>query len=145
MAPGCRVDAGCVRTKEVADRVGVNTQTLRYYERRGLLQPPPRSASGYRDYPTDAVRLLRFVKRAQELGFTLDEVEELVHLHTGGPDNCDAARILAERRKADLEQRIRDLQRMLDSLAGLIATCARPRADRRCALLDAIGQDDCEA
>jgi DNA-binding transcriptional MerR regulator len=83
------------------------------------------------------VELLRFIKRAQELGVTLDEVEELLHLDTGGPDSCDAARALAEHRRADLERRIQDLQRMHDSLADLVATCDRPRADRNCALLDA--------
>jgi MerR family transcriptional regulator, mercuric resistance operon regulatory protein len=84
------------------------------------------------------VELLRFSKRAQELGFTLDEVEELLHLDSGGPDSCDAARALAEARTADLEARIADLQRMRDSLAELVATCDLPRADRRCPLLAAI-------
>ena len=68
-----------------------------------------------------------------------DEVEELVHLDSGGPDSCDVARGLAERRRTDLERRIRDLQRMHDSLADLVATCDLPRADRSCALLAAIG------
>jgi len=84
---------------------------------------------------------LRFVKRAQELGFTLDEVEELLHLGDGGPDSCDAARELAEQRRNDLAARIRDLQRMHDSLAELAATCGLPRADRRCALLEAIERE----
>ncbi|TDW94497.1 Hg(II)-responsive transcriptional regulator [Kribbella pratensis] len=128
-----------MRTSELAGQAGVNTETLRYYERRGLLTQPPRTPDGYRDYPPTAVELLRFIKRAQELGFTLGEVEELLHLDTGGPDSCDAARALAEHRRADLERRIRDLQRMHDSLADLVATCDLPRADRNCALLDAIG------
>lgn len=127
-----------MRTSELAGDAGVSTETLRYYERRGLLTQPPRTAGGYRDYPPTAVQLLRFIKRAQELGFTLDEVEELLHLDTGGPDSCDAARALAEHRRADLERRIQDLQRMHDSLADLVATCDLPRADRNCALLDAI-------
>jgi Hg(II)-responsive transcriptional regulator len=127
-----------MRTSELADRAGVNTETLRYYERRGLLAEPPRTSGGYRDYPVSAVELLRFVKRAQELGFTLDEVEELLHLDDGGPDSCDATRELAEHRRDDLAARIRDLQRMHDSLAELVETCHLPRADRRCALLEAI-------
>ncbi|MEU8226180.1 MerR family transcriptional regulator [Kribbella sp. NPDC048915] len=127
-----------MRTSELAGQAGVNTETLRYYERRGLLTQPPRTPGGYRDYPPTAVELLRFIKRAQELGFTLGEVEELLHLDTGGPDSCDAARVLAEHRRADLARRIQDLQRMHDSLADLVATCDLPRADRSCALLDAI-------
>ncbi len=127
-----------MRSSELAERAGVNSETLRYYERRGLLQPPPRTLGGYRDYPPAAVELLRFIKRAQELGFTLDEVEELLHLDAGGPESCDAARELAETRRADLEARIADLQRMRDSLNELIATCERPAEDRACALLEAI-------
>jgi Hg(II)-responsive transcriptional regulator len=131
-----------MRTSELAGRAGVNAETLRYYERRGLLTEPPRTPGGYRDYPPTTVELLRFIKRAQQLGFTLDEVEELLHLDSGGPDSCEAARALAERRRADLQARIRDLQRMHDSLAELVSTCDLPRADRRCALLDAIGHGD---
>ncbi|MEU4195691.1 MerR family transcriptional regulator [Kribbella sp. NPDC026611] len=127
-----------MRTSQLAEQAGVNTETLRYYERRGLLDEPPRTAGGYRDYPADAVELLRFVKRAQELGFILDEVAELLHLNTGGPTSCDTARALATSRKADLDARIADLQRMSASLGALITTCDLPRADRTCPLLQAI-------
>jgi MerR family transcriptional regulator, mercuric resistance operon regulatory protein len=127
-----------MRTRELADRVGVNSETLRYYERRGLLAEPPRTPGGYRDYPASTVELLLFIKRAQELGFTLDEVDELLHLDAGGPDSCDAARGLAEQRRADLERRISDLQAMHDSLTALVDTCDLPRGDRSCALLDAL-------
>jgi MerR family mercuric resistance operon transcriptional regulator len=138
---GSGVDDGVMRTSELAGKAGVNAETLRYYERRGLLSQPPRTPGGYRDYPPTTVELLRFIKRAQELGFTLDEVEELLHLDSGGPESCEAARTLAEHRRADLQARIRDLQRMHDSLADLVATCGLPRADRSCALLEAIGPD----
>lgn len=127
-----------MRTSQLAEQAGVHSATLRYYERRGLLEQPPRTPGGYRDYPAGAVDLLRFIKRAQELGFTLDEVEELLHLDTGGPDGCDAARALAEARKTDLEARIADLQRMSASLGELIATCDLPRSDRTCPLLEAL-------
>lgn len=127
-----------MRTSQVADRAGVNSETLRYYERRGLLEQPPRTPSGYRDYPASAVDLLRFIKRAQELGFTLDEVEELVHLDAGGPESCEAARTLAETRKADLDARIADLRRMSDSLGELIGTCDLPPSGRSCPLLEAL-------
>jgi Hg(II)-responsive transcriptional regulator len=127
-----------MRTSEVADRAGVNTQTLRYYERRGLLSEPPRSSSGYRDYPASAVSVLRFVKRAQELGFTLAEVEDLLALAGGGPHSCDRARSLAETHLDELDRKITDLQRMRASLAALVVTCERPRRDRSCPLLEAI-------
>ena len=130
-----------MRTHEVAARAGVNAQTLRYYERRGILPDPPRSPAGYRDYPASAVDVLRFVKRAQELGFTLAEVEDLLALAAGGPDSCDAARALAEVHLGELEAKIADLQRMRGSLTALVDTCHRPRPDRSCPLLSAIKAD----
>lgn len=127
-----------MRTSQLAERTGVNSDTLRYYERRGLLERPPRTPGGYRDYPDEAVERLQFILRSKQLGFTLEAIDELLHLDTGGPDSCEAARALAEARKADLEARIADLQRMSDSISDLIATCDLPRADRMCALLNAI-------
>jgi MerR family transcriptional regulator, mercuric resistance operon regulatory protein len=131
-----------MRTHEVAERAGVNTQTLRYYERRGLLAEPPRSPAGYRDYPPAAVDVLRFVKRSQQLGFTLAEVEELLGLAEGGPQSCDTASALAEAHIAELERKIADLQRMRASLAALVKTCRRPPARRSCPLIGAIGSDE---
>jgi len=106
----------------MADRAGVNPQTLRYYERRGLLAQPPRSPSGYRDYPVSAVGVLRFVRRSQELGFTLAEIEQLLTLASGGPDSCDRARTLAAVHVAELDRKIADLRRMRASLTELVAS-----------------------
>lgn len=130
-----------MRTSEIAGQAGVNVETLRYYERRGLLPEPPRRESGYRIYGQEAVRIVRFVKRAQELGFSLEEVESLLELADGGPESCDAARQLAERRVSELDRRIANLRSMRDSLDRLIATCALPRAERECPLLQSI---ECE-
>ncbi|AII11155.1 MerR family transcriptional regulator [Rhodococcus opacus] len=127
-----------MRSSELAARAGVNVQTLRYYERRGLLAKPPRSPSGYRAYPSEAVEIVRFVKRAQEHGFTLDEIDELLHLAGGGPDDCDTARMLAQTKIAEFAGRIHDLQRMQDSLTELVATCSLPRPDRRCPILQTL-------
>jgi Hg(II)-responsive transcriptional regulator len=130
-----------MRTGELAAEAGVNVQTLRYYERRGLLPEPARRNSGYRVYGPEAVRIVRFVKRAQELGFGLREAETLLGLAAGGPESCDAARELAEEKMAELDRRIADLRAMRDSLQRLTATCARPRADRDCPLLQAIDNE----
>jgi DNA-binding transcriptional MerR regulator len=124
-----------VRTSEVAARAQVNAQTLRYYERRGLLPEPERTRSGYRAYTADAVRVVRFVKRAQLLGFTLDDIEDLLHLAGGGPDSCQEARTMARTRIADLQLRIDELSGMRDALARLIDTCDQPRAERDCPIL----------
>jgi Hg(II)-responsive transcriptional regulator len=127
-----------VRTSEVAARAHVNSQTLRYYERRGLLPEPARTPSGYRNYGDDAVRVVRFVKRAQQLGFTLDDIEDLLHLAGGGPDSCDEARVMARGRIVDLQQRIDELADMRDALTRLIETCGESRAERQCPILHDI-------
>ncbi len=124
-----------MKTSEVARQADVNSQTLRYYERRGLLPEPERSPAGYRTYTADAVRLVRFVKRAQSLGFTLDDVEELLHLAGGGPASCDEAKAMARNRITDLDQRITELAGMRDALSRLVDTCERPRRKRDCPLL----------
>jgi MerR family transcriptional regulator, mercuric resistance operon regulatory protein len=124
-----------VKTSEVARQADVNSQTLRYYERRGLLPEPERSPAGYRTYTADAVRLVRFVKRAQSLGFTLDDVEELLHLAGGGPASCVDAKAMARNRITDLDQRITELVGMRDALSRLVDTCERPRRKRDCPLL----------
>ncbi len=127
----------------MASQAGVNVQTLRYYERRGLLPEPQRLDSGYRSYGPEAVRTVRFVKRAQRLGFTLEEVEALLQLAAGGPRSCADARQLAAEKLADLEQRIEALEAMRESLTQLVATCDRPRSRRECPLLEALaGGDD---
>ena len=127
-----------MRTSEVAAQAQVNTQTLRYYERRGLLGEPERTRSGYRAYTPEAVRVVRFVKRAQQLGFTLDDIEDLLHLAEGGPASCDEARAMAGTRITDLQQRIQELEGMRDALARLVDTCDQPRAERVCPILHDI-------
>ena len=129
-----------MRTGEVAAKAGVNVQTLRYYERRGLLPEPERRESGYRVYGPDAVRRVRFIKRAQELGFALSEAETLLALAAGGPESCDAARGMADEKIGELDRRIADLQAMRDSLQRLAETCVRPRHERECPLLHAIDE-----
>lgn len=131
-----------MRTKELAERSGVHVETLRYYERRGLLQAPQRSPSGYRDYSSDAVRVVRFVKRSQEVGFTLDDVAELLDLADGGPESCEAAQATAAVRMTDLDHRISDLTAMRAALADLVKTCEHPRDLRACPLVEALNQDD---
>lgn len=126
---------GVVRTGELAARAAVGPQTLRYYERRGLLAEPVRSPSGYRAYPEDALHRVRFIKRAQELGFTLTEVAALCQLAEGGPDSCDRARAVATEKITDLRRRIADLRALQNGLTRLVATCDLPRAQRECPIL----------
>ena len=118
----------------------MNPQTLRYYERRGLLSEPVRSPGRYRVYPAEAVQRVRFIRRAQELGFTLAEVEVLLHLAEGGPDSCEKARALATDKITDLRRRIADLQSLLTGLTRLVATCELPQAQRDCPILHELGE-----
>jgi Hg(II)-responsive transcriptional regulator len=139
--PRYRVYPAGMRSSEVASRAGVNVQTIRYYERRGILPEPARTGSGYRSYDDHAVRTVRFVKGAQQLGFSLEEIDSLLELAVGGPSNCDAARKLATEKVAELEAKIARLSAMADSLRQLAATCDRSRNKRDCPLLEAIEDD----
>ncbi|HZD66414.1 MAG TPA: MerR family transcriptional regulator [Acidimicrobiales bacterium] len=130
-----------MRSSEVASLAGVNVQTLRYYERRGILPQPLRSDSGYRSYDAQAVRTVRFVKCAQQLGFSLEEVDSLLELAAGGPRNCDAAKMLATEKIGELEAKITRLSVMRESLLQLVATCDRSPTKRECPLLEAIEDD----
>lgn len=125
----------------MAAQARVNPQTLRYYERRGLLPEPARSAAGYRAYSPQAVQIVRFIKRAQDLGFTLDDIESLLQLAEGGPEGCDATRAMSVEKIADLDVRIADLQAMRAALARLIETCEQPRNHRECPILAQITSD----
>ncbi len=129
--------------QEAAEAAGVNPQTLRYYERRGLVRPVGRRASGYREYTDEQVRVVRFVKRAQELGFTLDEASELLKLRTARASR-KSVRAVAERRLADLEQRIADLIRMRDALQALTVECLHG-LDPECPILEALEGQPCHS
>ena len=127
-----------MRIGEVAEEAGVNIQTLRYYERRGLLARPRRSDSGYRAYVPQTVDSVRFIKRAQELGFTLAEIETLLDLSRGGPVDCDRARELATDKIGELDRKIASLRAMRRSLESLVASCSLPRKQRDCPLIRSI-------
>ncbi|MGH9086684.1 MAG: MerR family transcriptional regulator [Acidimicrobiales bacterium] len=133
-----------MRSAEVASEAGVNVQTLRYYERRGLLAEPERLDSGYRAYGPEAVRVVRFVKRAQGLGFSLEEIESLLVLAAGGPASCAGAGELATEKIAQLDDKISSLITMRGSLRRLAETCARPQSHRECPLLHAMEDEPTE-
>jgi Hg(II)-responsive transcriptional regulator len=126
-----------MRIGAAAEQAGVNVQTLRYYERRGLLPRPPRRQSGYREFPSDAVRIVRFIKRAQELGFTLDEVEELLRLRNDKRRDRARVRAVAERRVRQIEQKIAELEAMKDALAHLVH-CCHDGSTLECPIIEAL-------
>jgi Cu(I)-responsive transcriptional regulator len=125
---------------EAAGQAGVNIQTLRYYERRGLLPKAPRRASGYREFPADAVRTVRFIKRAQELGFSLDEVEELMRLQRSPHRGRARIRRVSERRIAQIDQKIEALQRMRKALSTLVHAC-HEGTTLECPIIEALDME----
>jgi len=133
------MERGPLRTGEVAAEAGVNVETLRFYERRGLLKEPTRrSSSGYRAYPAEAVRVVRFIKRAQELGFSLREIEELLRLREGHGGTCAEVRAAATSKLKDIERRIGSLRAIQRALAILVKSCSREGSTRECPILDAL-------
>lgn len=129
-----------MRTGEVAACAAVNIQTLRYYERRGLLGRPPRTPSGYRRYSDEAVRIVRFVKRAQDLGFSLGEVEQLLRLRRVSGLRRMSVQGLARAKLADIDRKIGQLQAMRVALEHLLTTCCDDGATG-CPILEALEQD----
>jgi MerR family copper efflux transcriptional regulator len=127
-----------MRIGKASREAGVNVQTLRYYERRGLLPRTSRLASGYREYDSGSVALVRFIKNAQELGFTLAEVGELVALRAERSRSDEDVRRLAKRKIEAMDRRIRQLTEMKDELAALVARCEAARCKDDCVILDAF-------
>lgn len=127
-----------MRIGQVAAEAGVNTQTLRYYERRGLLAAPSRTRSGYRHYPPDTVRLIRFIKRSQDLGFTLSEIEELLRLRSDKKRNRQEVRTIAGAKIDDIDEKIRRLKAMKSALSKLYDSCNCRSRELECPILEAL-------
>jgi len=123
---------------QVAARAGVNTETIRFYQRRRLLEQPERPRQGFRRYGEEAVARIRFIKRAQELGFTLKEAGLLLALEEGR--SCAKARSLAGRKLDLIEARLADLTRLRRALKNLIAKCDVTAGDVRvtCPIISAL-------
>jgi MerR family transcriptional regulator, copper efflux regulator len=124
---------------KLAARAGVSIDTVRYYERSGLLAPQTRLASGYRRYSELQVSRLRFIRRAQELGFSLKDIRELLGLSK----QRDVARVkrAAEKKLAEVEERLAALNRVRDGLARLVATCPGHGRAADCPILKALGEE----
>lgn len=123
---------------ELADAAGVGVETVRFYERKGLLREPPRSDAGYRIYSQDAVRRLRFIRRAKDLGFTLSETKELLDLRVTDGSACDDVAERARRKVKIVEERVRDLNRIRRVLEDLVAACAVRGETAECPILEVL-------
>src|SRR5436190_13187639 len=127
---------------QVANAADVNVQTIRYYERRGLFAAPKRTAAGDRQYADDAVARLRFIKHAQELGFSLQEIQELLGLRVRHGAACDAVERKTRHKIEVVQQRIRALQRMKRTLERLAAACTARRPTDDCPILEVLEDHD---
>ena len=119
----------------LAKAAGVHVETVRYYQRRGLVSEPKRQVGSVRRYGDDAVKRLRFIRRAQELGFTLEEIKILVRL--GETPNCRDAKTLAARKLGLVESRLEDLRRMQSALKSLVSQCETGR-ERSCPIIEVL-------
>jgi Hg(II)-responsive transcriptional regulator len=122
----------------LAKRAGVGVETIRYYERIGLLPPPARSSAGYRQFPADAVDRFRFIRQAKNLGFSLQEIRELLSLRVEPEASCAEVRLRAEAKIGEIHKRVRGLQRMSAALRRLTEACAGRGSTSACPILEAL-------
>ena len=127
---------------QVAKRTGIGVETVRFYEREGLLEEPERRPSGYRQFDETIVTRLRFIRRAKELGFTLNEIKELLSLKLDPTTTCADVKRRAEAKIEDIDDRIRTLERMKQALAKLTSACSGRGKTNDCPILDALDGDE---
>lgn len=128
-----------MRIGELAKQVGVTPDTIRYYEREGLLPPAERTPSGYRDYGPEVLDDLRFIKKAQALGLKLSDVREVLEISSGGKPPCEHVRATVSARLVDTEKRLRELRALRATLRETLERLDRapaPKAGCRCAVIE---------
>ncbi|MEC9364363.1 MAG: MerR family transcriptional regulator [Pseudomonadota bacterium] len=126
-----------LRISQLAEQAGVGIDTVRYYERSGLLPEPPRRPSGYREYPPQSLQRLRFIRRAKALGFSLEQIAGLLELSDQRGD-VEAVKRLAQQRLGEVEAKLLELQRIRDGLRGLVKACPGHGATEQCPILQAL-------
>ena len=124
---------------EVAKETGIGIETIRFYERKGLLDEPDRKPSGYRQYDESVVARLRFIRRSKELGFTLSEINELLGLWFDTETKCSDVRTKAQTKIEEIEEKVKTLKGMKRSLKKLIDQCHERGSLDGCPLLDGLG------
>jgi MerR family transcriptional regulator, copper efflux regulator len=131
-----------MRTGELAERAGIGVETVRYYERRGLLAEPVRDRAGYRRYDGHDLLRLRFIMKCKELGFTLTEIRDLLELRLTPGRTAEDVRRQARRKLDGVNARIADLERIAAALRRLMETCDGSGPPEACALMHAVGGDE---
>jgi len=119
----------------LAKAADVNIETVRYYQRIGLISEPDKPSQGYRIYPKETLERIKFIKRAQQLGFSLQEIDELLDL---GEGHCDDVRLRAEQKRTQIDNQIKDLNRLRSSLSELINSCQQNTKANHCAIVETL-------
>ncbi|WP_298202547.1 Hg(II)-responsive transcriptional regulator [Desulfosporosinus sp.] len=125
---------------ELAKNAGVNIETIRYYERLGLISKPPRTESGYRAFPPEVTQRIKFIKRSQDLGFTLSEIHKLLSMTDSESFDCREVRQFASQKLTEVEQKIRDLQSIKSILQDLSSRCPGQGAIQSCPIVERLSE-----
>lgn len=125
---------------QLAQRAGVGVETIRFYEREGLIADPPRRPSGYRDYPVETVARIVFIRRAKDLGFTLREINELLQMRVRPRRSCAQVKRSADAKIADIDGKIAALRRMRQALKDLTKACEQRAPTTECPILASLGE-----
>ena len=126
----------------VARRCGIGVETVRFYERKGLVPQPDRTASGYRQYPEDTVRRIQFIRRAKEVGFTLREIKELLTMRVRPGTTCADIRAKAEGKLLDIDEKMGALRQMRRALKALVTECQGRGPVSECPVLEALDREE---
>ncbi len=137
----CRIEDVCLTIGELSRQTAVNIETIRYYERIGLLPRPPRTEGGHRMFGTESCRTLAFIKRSRELGFALEDIRTLLSLRDS-QGACMDVKVIAERHLKDVRIKIRDLMKLEGLLAAAIARCPNDKSSD-CPVLESLDNDCC--
>jgi MerR family transcriptional regulator, copper efflux regulator len=133
---------GALKIGYVAKVCGIGIETIRFYERSGLIAEPPRRESGYREYPYETITRLRFIKRAKELGFSLKEINELLSMRERGEAKCKDIKRQAELKLSDIDLRIKDLQKMKKAILNLKGRCSDGASLKECPILHSLEEQN---
>lgn len=136
------MDMKTLTSGKLARAAGVNLETIRYYERQALLPSPPRTAAGYRNFPAESVQRVRFIRRAQTLGFSLKEIKELLAFGNRRRTSCATIRHRAEKKITEIEQKITALNAMKSALKQLADACSGSGPIAHCPILECLNSDE---
>lgn len=131
-----------MRRGELARKTSLGAETLRYYEKVGLLSPPPRTPSGYRKYPESAVARIQFIQSAKRLGFSLNEILDLLQLREQKDNICTKVQERASQKLQEVEQKILELQSIKDELEALVQGCTGKSNMQNCTILNTLGREE---